>query len=154
MYKVIMVSPSGTERDFQGGFNSGNEASEFAKESNYRYVDENGFEWRLEVVDEEPNRMGIIIPEIKWAETFLEFRQNGDDQALIYLMDVMENSFNRYMRLKYAPIRRLVDACYALNYIVAMMEHDEIPQYQEIEEAYRNLMNLLTRSAEKPSETV
>jgi hypothetical protein len=146
-----MVSPGGTKRDLQGGFDSGNAAEEFARENGYEYCDENGFVWRLEVVDDDPISAGFIIPNAEWRDTFLEFREHGDDQALLYLCDTFENNFNRYFRLKYKAIRSLVDALMPLNRIMELMESDEIPMNNTIETAYRNLMQLLVEVAENPS---
>jgi hypothetical protein len=62
-------------------------------------------------------------------------------------MDAMENTFERYNRLRYMAIRRLVDSLYALNYVIAQMEYDEIPLDPVIEECYRKLMDRLTEIA-------
>lgn len=155
MYKIIMVSPGGTKKDFQGGFNSAKEAEDVARESGYEYCDENGFVWRLDVVDDYDDRMvGLTIPNVDWAKTFLEFREHGDDQALLFLDDVMENTFNRWQRLKYTAIRRLVRALVDLNHIVVLMEMDEIPYESVIEEAYRNMMRRLCEVAENSQDIV
>lgn len=153
MYKIVMVSGP-VKHDFQGGFDTELAAYKYAEEYNFRWYDEAGFEWRLEIEEDEEqiiencDKQCFHIPNKEWARTFLEFRTHGDDQALLYLMDVMENTFNRALRLQYAPLRRLVDSLYALNYVIAAMEMDEIPHNAAIEESYRNLMQELADMAE------
>ena len=99
MYKIIMVSPGGTKKDFICGYNTERGAEVFAESCNWEFYDENQFRWSLEVVEEEC--YSFRIPNKTWAKTFLEFREHGDDQALNYLDEVMENTFNREQRLKY-----------------------------------------------------
>lgn len=48
-WKVVMVSDGGTKRDYMGGFETEAEAEAAAESSGWRFVDENRFEWRLEV---------------------------------------------------------------------------------------------------------
>lgn len=156
MYKIIMVSPGGVKRDLHGGFNTESEAAEYAADLNWEYCDENGFVWRLDVAEDEYYKeyMNLCIPRVEWAKTFLEFCENGDDQALLYLCDVMENTFNRTERLRFKAIRDLVDAALALNRIVALMEYDEIPMNLVVEEAYRNIMGELHSLARSASDIV
>ena len=151
MYKVIMVSPGGTKRDFQGDFYSSNAAEDFVRENGYEYCDENGFVWRLEVVEDGPTPAGFIIPDADWAKTFLELEEHGDYQALFYLSDIMENTFVRWQRLKYIAIRKLVEALLELNHIVMLMENDEIQMDSIIEDAYHSLMARLASIAEESS---
>ena len=47
-----MDSGGGTVRDFQSGFATEAEAEQFAAEMGWRFVDENRFEWRLEVEED------------------------------------------------------------------------------------------------------
>ena len=51
-WKVVMVSEGGTKRDFSSGFKTEAEAKHFAEAENWRYLDENRFEWRLEVEED------------------------------------------------------------------------------------------------------
>ena len=51
-WKVVMVSEGGTKRDFSSGFKTEAEAKHFAEAENWRYLDENQFEWRLEVEED------------------------------------------------------------------------------------------------------
>ena len=51
-WKVVMDSGGGTVRDFQSGFATEVEAEQFATEMGWRFVDENQFEWRLEVEED------------------------------------------------------------------------------------------------------
>lgn len=51
-WKVVMASEGGTKRDFSNGFQSEAEAEKFAEENGWRYLDENQFEWRLEVEED------------------------------------------------------------------------------------------------------
>ena len=48
-WKVVMVSEGGTKQDFSQGFATEAEAEQAAADAGWRYVDENRFEWRLEV---------------------------------------------------------------------------------------------------------
>lgn len=56
-WNVVMVSEGGTKRAFSSGFESEEEAEKFSESEGWRYVDENEFEWRLEVEE--------VSPEIK-----------------------------------------------------------------------------------------
>ena len=51
-WKVVMVSEGGTKRDFSSGFKTEAEAKHFAEAESWRYLDENQFEWRLEVEED------------------------------------------------------------------------------------------------------
>ena len=51
-WKVVMVSEGGTKHDFSTGFKTEAEAEHFAEAENWRYLDENRFEWRLEVEED------------------------------------------------------------------------------------------------------
>ena len=51
-WKVVMVSDGGTKRDFSQGFATEAEAEQFAAGADWRFVDENQFEWRLEVEED------------------------------------------------------------------------------------------------------
>lgn len=51
-WKVVMVSDGGTKRDFSSDFKSEAEAISAAEEADWHFVDENGFEWRLEVKED------------------------------------------------------------------------------------------------------
>ena len=51
-WKVVMVSEGGTKRDFSSGFKTEAEAKHFAEAENWSYLDENRFEWRLEVEED------------------------------------------------------------------------------------------------------
>ena len=51
-WKVVMVSEGGTKHDFSSGFKTEAEAKHFAEAENWRYLDENWFEWRLEVEED------------------------------------------------------------------------------------------------------
>lgn len=51
-WKVVMVSEGGTKCDFSSGFKTEAEAKHFAEAENWRYLDENRFEWRLEVEED------------------------------------------------------------------------------------------------------
>lgn len=49
LYTVYMVSDGGVRQLLQSGFETEEDAEAFIDENNGCYVDENGFEWRLEV---------------------------------------------------------------------------------------------------------
>ena len=51
-WKIVMVSEGGTKRDFRMDFATEAEAEQAAAEEGWRYVDENRFEWRLEVEED------------------------------------------------------------------------------------------------------
>ena len=51
-WKIVMVSEGGTKRDFFSGFASEAEANAAAEHEGWRFVDENRFEWRLEVEED------------------------------------------------------------------------------------------------------
>ena len=51
-WKIVMVSEGGTKQDFRLDFATEAEAEQAAAEEGWRYVDENQFEWRLEVEEE------------------------------------------------------------------------------------------------------
>ena len=51
-WKVVMVSEGGTKHDFKMDFATEAEAEQFAADENWRYLDENQFEWRLEVEED------------------------------------------------------------------------------------------------------
>lgn len=156
MYKVIMRSGP-VKYDFQGGFETEEQAIELAEEYNFRWIDENGFEWSLEIREYEEDIVetqepySIVIPNKEWAETFLEFIRNGDDLALNYLDDVFENTFDREQRLKYTVIRNLVAGLLHLNKVVIDMEFGCVEFNSQIDEAYRQLVNALIEIAEVSS---
>lgn len=149
MYKIIMVSPGGTKRDVHGGFKTMGEAAKYADENNWEFCDENGFVWYLEIDKEDTDTADLMIPNKEWCSTFLKFKENSNLDALSYLANIMEDTFNHNQRLRYVAIRRLVDSLLHLNFIVFLMEQDEIPVNTVIEEAYRNMMAELTKIAEE-----
>ena len=51
-WKIVMVSEGGTKHDFRLDFAIEAEAEQAAAEEGWRYVDENRFEWRLEVEED------------------------------------------------------------------------------------------------------
>ena len=53
-WKIVMVSEGGTKRDFETGFDTEAAAEAKAGEAGWRHLDENEFEWRLEVVEDAP----------------------------------------------------------------------------------------------------
>lgn len=48
-WKIVMISDGGVKCDFLPGFASETEANEAAEREGWCFVDENQFEWRLEV---------------------------------------------------------------------------------------------------------
>ena len=52
-WKVVLESEDGTKHDFKLDFATEREAEQFASDMDWRYVDENQFEWRL-AVEEDP----------------------------------------------------------------------------------------------------
>ena len=51
-WKIVMISDGGTKRDFLSGFASEAEANAAAEHEEWHFVDENRFEWRLEVEED------------------------------------------------------------------------------------------------------
>ena len=51
-WKIIMVSEGGTKKDYLSGFASEAEAEARAENDGWHHLDENEFEWRLEVVED------------------------------------------------------------------------------------------------------
>ena len=51
-WKIVMVSEGGTKKDYRLDFATEAEAEQVAAEDGWRYVDENQFEWRLEVEED------------------------------------------------------------------------------------------------------
>ena len=51
-WKIVMVSEGGTKHDFKMDFATEAEAEQFAADEDWRYVDENHFEWRLDVEED------------------------------------------------------------------------------------------------------
>ena len=51
-WKIVMVSEGGTKHDFRTAFESEAEAIAAAEDAEWRFVDENQFEWRLEVEED------------------------------------------------------------------------------------------------------
>ena len=51
-WKIVMVSEGGTTKDYESGFETEADAEVRAAEADWRHLDENEFEWRLEVVED------------------------------------------------------------------------------------------------------
>ena len=163
MFKITMRSGA-IKQDFQKGFKTEEEANERADDFNWRWIDEEGFDWSLEVAEydeddkyEPPQITGIsdlIIPVPQWAKTFLGVKEFSDEQALIFLDETMENHFGAEQRLEYVAIRRLVGSLLQLNRVIIAMEIGEIPVNIVIEDAYRALFAELVAVAEKSSAIV
>ena len=51
-WKVVMVSEGGTKHDLSAGFPTEEDARRFAESESWHHVDENQFEWRLEVEED------------------------------------------------------------------------------------------------------
>jgi len=51
-WKIVLVSEGGTKQDYRLDFTTEAEAEQAAAEDGWRYVDENQFEWRLEVEED------------------------------------------------------------------------------------------------------
>ena len=51
-WKIVMVSEGGVKHDYRLDFTTEAEAEQAAAEDGWRYVDENQFEWRLEVEED------------------------------------------------------------------------------------------------------
>ena len=51
-WKIVLVS-SGVKQDFMSGFASEQEAEEFAEKYGWVWLDENQFEWRMEIEEDD-----------------------------------------------------------------------------------------------------
>ena len=51
-WKIVMVSDGGTKHDYSVGFETEAEANRVAEDNHWRFVDENRFEWHLEVEED------------------------------------------------------------------------------------------------------
>lgn len=60
-WNVVMVSEGGTKRVLSSGFKTEAEAEKFAESENWRYVDENEFEWHLEVEEATPEAKAQVL---------------------------------------------------------------------------------------------
>ena len=154
MYKIIMLSPGGTKRDFHGNFETEQSAIDFAADYDWEWIDDNGFIWTLDVVEEyeEPVPQGpreLEVPNKEWAETYLKLLDTDVNSALQYLSDAMENSFDRDNRIKYLALRKYVDALVALTVVVTEMEIGEIEYLSEIVDRYNHLMYALELMCER-----
>lgn len=76
-WKIVMVSEGGTKQDYRLGFSSEAEARRAAAAEGWKYVDENQFEWSLEVEE----ATGLEIPPAKEAvkenEPIFDFEGDG-----------------------------------------------------------------------------
>lgn len=76
-WKIVMVSEGGTKQDYRLGFSSEAEAGRAAAAEGWKYVDENQFEWSLEVEE----ATGLEIPPAKEAakenEPIFDFEGDG-----------------------------------------------------------------------------
>ena len=59
-WKVVQESEGGTKHDFKLDFDTEKEAEQFASDMDWRYVDENQFEWRLAVEEDQPQKNKAI----------------------------------------------------------------------------------------------
>lgn len=72
MWRIVLVAHSAV-KDFMGGFATEEEAERAAAAMDWCYVDENRFEWDLEVRPEDDNTMAMngIRPEDMLSEDVL-----------------------------------------------------------------------------------
>lgn len=89
-WKIVMVSEGGTTKDFSGGFDAEEEAITAAAEQDWKHVDDNGFEWSLEV-----DRDDSIAEFIKKSRNTEEVEAESISFAVCayYGIDTGENSF-------------------------------------------------------------
>lgn len=52
LWKAVMVSDGGTKHDYSVGFETEADAEAFAEAANWRFIDENQFEWGLEIEED------------------------------------------------------------------------------------------------------
>ena len=89
-WKLVMVSDGGTRRDFTGGYDTQAEAEAVADAIDWKVVDENEFEWRLEV-DEDTS----IAEYVRKSRNFEEVQAESVSFAVsaYYSIATGENSF-------------------------------------------------------------
>ena len=89
-WKVVMVSEGGTKHDFSTGFQTEVEAERFAESENWRYLDENQFEWRLEV---EEDLSAIKTAALSRAAEEIQAESISFAVCAYYGIETGENSF-------------------------------------------------------------
>ena len=89
-WKIVMESGGGTVKDYIGGFDTEEEAITAASEQDWKHVDENGFEWSLEV-----ERDDSVAEFIKKSRNTEEVEAESISYAVCayYGIDTGENSF-------------------------------------------------------------
>ena len=89
-WKVVIVSEGGTKQDLNSGFNTEAEAIAEAEAHNWKYVDENQFEWRLEI--DEDTSIAEFVKKSRSAEE-LEAESVSFSVCAYYGIQTGENSF-------------------------------------------------------------
>lgn len=70
-WKIVMVSDGGTKRDYSVGFQTEGDAEAAAAAAGWRYVDENRFEWRLDI-EEVPSAAKVEVKDRRTEEVEAE----------------------------------------------------------------------------------
>ena len=66
-WKVVQESEGGTKHDFKLDFATEREAEQFASDMDWRYVDENQFEWRLAVEEDATAEKQAVPFPVSWT---------------------------------------------------------------------------------------
>ena len=61
-WKIVMESGGGTRYDFMGGFETEEEAIQVAQSYEWHFTDENGFDWSLDVDEDETESASTCQP--------------------------------------------------------------------------------------------
>ena len=89
-WNVVMVSEGGTKRVLSSGFKTEAEAEKFAESENWRYVDENEFEWHLEVEEATPE---VKVKELSRSTEEVQAESISYAVCAYYGIATGENSF-------------------------------------------------------------
>lgn len=89
-WKIVMVSDGGTKRDYSVGFQTEGDAEAAAAAAGWRYVDENRFEWRLDI-EEVPSAAKVEVKDRRTEE--VEAESISYAVCKYYNIETAENSF-------------------------------------------------------------
>lgn len=90
-WKVVMLSDGGIKRDYRLGFQTEADAEAAAASDGWRYVDENRFEWRLDI-EEDPSAARVEIKDRRTEE--VEAESISYAVCKYYNIETAENSFS------------------------------------------------------------
>ena len=129
-WKLVMVSDGGTRRDFTGGYDTQAEAEAAAEAIDWKVVDENEFEWRLEV-DEDTS----IAEYVRKSRNLEEVQAESVSFAVsaYYSIATGENSFGYIASWsKGKELSELRESLETINKIASSLITDIDRNYAEI----------------------